>query len=100
MARNKLIAANWKMYKNPSQTEEFFREFLPQVWDHKRDEIVVCPPYIDLQTALESAKESGIAVGAQDMYWKDEGRSEEHTSELQSPMYLVCRLLLEKTKKA
>src|SRR5437879_8386084 len=26
-------------------------------------------------------------------------RSEEHTSELQSPMYLVCRLLLEKTKK-
>src|SRR5436189_3973528 len=27
--------------------------------------------------------------------WK---RSEEHTSELQSPMYLVCRLLLEKKK--
>src|ERR1017187_10216330 len=25
-------------------------------------------------------------------------RSEEHTSELQSPMYLVCRLLLEKTQ--
>src|SRR5437879_8392294 len=24
------------------------------------------------------------------------GRSEEHTSELQSPMYLLCRLLLEK----
>src|SRR5437763_11259189 len=28
-----------------------------------------------------------------------EDRSEEHTSELQSPMYLVCRLLLEKKKK-
>src|SRR5437763_13317584 len=27
-------------------------------------------------------------------------RSEEHTSELQSPMYLVCRLLLEKKNKA
>src|SRR5437762_7264011 len=27
-------------------------------------------------------------------------RSEEHTSELQSPMYLVCRLLLEKKKKS
>src|SRR5437762_6808937 len=26
-------------------------------------------------------------------------RSEEHTSELQSPMYLVCRLLLEKKKE-
>src|SRR5256884_3672216 len=26
------------------------------------------------------------------------GRSEEHTSELQSPLHLVCRLLLEKKK--
>src|SRR5437879_7072934 len=30
---------------------------------------------------------------------RKDGRSEEHTSELQSPMYLVCRLLLEKKKK-
>src|SRR5436189_4015840 len=30
---------------------------------------------------------------------KQHDRSEEHTSELQSPMYLVCRLLLEKKKK-
>src|SRR2546422_3665254 len=29
-----------------------------------------------------------------------EGRSEEHTSELQSRLHLVCRLLLEKKKKA
>src|SRR5437763_5869435 len=28
----------------------------------------------------------------------ENARSEEHTSELQSPMYLVCRLLLEKKK--
>src|SRR2546426_11677413 len=32
--------------------------------------------------------------------WTDpDGRSEEHTSELQSPCNLVCRLLLEKKKK-
>src|SRR5207244_10342982 len=31
---------------------------------------------------------------------ESEGRSEEHTSELQSPDHLVCRLLLEKKKKA
>src|SRR5690348_18070796 len=30
---------------------------------------------------------------------QDPGRSEEHTSELQSPVHLVCRLLLEKKKK-
>src|SRR5437762_8408358 len=32
-------------------------------------------------------------------YMRCRMRSEEHTSELQSPMYLVCRLLLEKKKK-
>src|SRR5438876_8311042 len=31
--------------------------------------------------------------------WKPTQRSEEHTSELQSPVHLVCRLLLEKKKK-
>src|SRR5687767_15713061 len=32
--------------------------------------------------------------------WPVLGRSEEHTSELQSLAYLVCRLLLEKKNKA
>src|SRR6266487_1946367 len=31
--------------------------------------------------------------------WPEHARSEEHTSELQSPVHLVCRLLLEKKKK-
>src|SRR2546429_4019546 len=35
-------------------------------------------------------------VGSVDL----DGRSEEHTSELQSRLHLVCRLLLEKKKKA
>src|SRR2546426_1434720 len=33
------------------------------------------------------------------IYTNDNARSEEHTSELQSPCNLVCRLLLEKKKK-
>src|SRR3712207_8829096 len=37
-------------------------------------------------------------VGAEDPVG-EQGRSEEHTSELQSRQYLVCRLLLEKKKK-
>src|SRR5437763_10748980 len=38
-----------------------------------------------------------ISRGIDDRFSSD--RSEEHTSELQSPMYLVCRLLLEKKKE-
>src|SRR3712207_8842404 len=37
--------------------------------------------------------------GAADGEKADDDRSEEHTSELQSRQYLVCRLLLEKKKK-
>src|SRR6202163_2290606 len=71
--RKKLMAANWKMYKNPEQTKAFFHEFLPLVAGHTRDEIVVCPPYIDLYAAIESAKDSNVAVGAQDLHWEKEG---------------------------
>src|SRR2546426_9300521 len=40
------------------------------------------------------------ALGHARLGWNDEEhRSEEHTSELQSPCNLVCRLLLEKKKK-
>src|SRR5258708_13814885 len=35
----------------------------------------------------------------EDGYLEESPRSEEHTSELQSPDHLVCRLLLEKKKK-
>src|SRR6266566_3945661 len=86
MARKKLIAANWKMYKNPTQTEAFFNHFLPLVHGHERDEVVVCPPYIDLHAAMESAKGSQIAIGAQDVYWKDEGA---FTGEISSGMLVA-----------
>jgi triosephosphate isomerase (TIM) len=86
MARKKLIAANWKMYKNPAQTEAFFSHFLPLVYGHERDEIVVCPPYIDLRAALDSAEGSSVAIGAQDVYWKDEGA---FTGEISSAMLVA-----------
>src|SRR3712207_7775511 len=41
---------------------------------------------------------SEVAVGWDDCGGKPGDRSEEHTSELQSRQYLVCRLLLEKKK--
>jgi triosephosphate isomerase len=73
MPRKKVMAANWKMHKNPTQTLAFFQEFLPMVAGQTRDEIVVCPPYIDLYVAIAEAKGSEIAVGAQDLHWEKEG---------------------------
>jgi triosephosphate isomerase len=71
--RKKLIAANWKMYKTPNQARDFFRDFLPLVQGHDRDEIVVCPTYLALDAAVNAAKGSSVAIGAQDLHWEKEG---------------------------
>jgi triosephosphate isomerase (TIM) len=71
--RKKLIAANWKMYKTPAETRDFFRDFLPLVHGHDRDEIVVCPTYLAIDAAVVTAKGSNVAIGAQDLYWQKEG---------------------------
>jgi len=71
--RKKLIAGNWKMYKTPDQARDFFRDFLPLVHGHDRDEILVCPTYLCIDAAITAAKGSNVAIGAQDLYWEKEG---------------------------
>src|SRR5438876_12200017 len=49
-------------------------------------------PAPDRAVTVDLARAKQVLAAAQQ-------RSEEHTSELQSPVHLVCRLLLEKKKK-
>ena len=84
--RKKVMAANWKMNKTPDDTRDYFREFLPLVAGHDRDEIVVCPPYTDVATAIEAARGSNVSVGVQNVHWKADGA---YTGEISAPM-LVC----------
>src|SRR5437879_9953285 len=53
------------------------------------------PPGGDRRSVDGALRVERAVARLHDVLW----RSEEHTSELQSPMYLVCRLLLEKKKK-
>src|SRR5437870_10868792 len=50
------------------------------------------------QLAELAAKNSLATISSADVFAEVGGRSEEHTSELQSRGHLVCRLLLEKKK--
>ena len=77
------MAANWKMYKTPAQTSDFFRNFLPLVSGHTRDEIMVFPPFLDLPAAIEAARGSNIAIGGQNVHWKEEGAFTGETSAAQ-----------------
>jgi triosephosphate isomerase len=84
--RKKVMAANWKMYKTPHETADYFREFLPLVSGHDRDEIVVCPSYISVATAIEAASGSNVAIGVQNVHWKADGA---YTGEISAPMLLA-----------
>ena len=84
--RQKLIAANWKMYKTPDQALDFFRDFLPLVEGHERDEIVVCPTYLAIDAAVRAAEGTNVAIGAQDLHWEREGA---FTGEVNAAMLLA-----------
>src|SRR6267154_2473929 len=59
------------------------------------------PPNCDLDLVLQaySISDAESFATARDLLRTEGVRSEEHTSELQSPVHLVCRLLLEKKKR-
>ncbi len=80
MARKKLIAANWKMYKTPAEAKAFVEAFLPLVAGHTRDEIALFPSPVLLPTVIDAAKGSPIAVGAQNIHFAEEGAYTGETS--------------------
>jgi triosephosphate isomerase len=82
MPRKPLIAANWKMYKTPVQSQEFMKLFLPLVANHDRDEIAVCPSFTSISVVIAAATGSGVAIGAQNMHFADEGAFTGETSPL------------------
>ena len=71
--RKKLIVANWKMHKTAQEARDFVDSFIPQVYDHQRDEIVLCPAFVAIPATIEALADAPIGVGGQDMFWKKEG---------------------------
>ena len=70
--RKKIIAGNWKMNKTPSETVTLINELKPLVANEEVD-VVFCVPAISLTTAIEAAKGSNIEIGAENMYFEENG---------------------------
>src|SRR5690625_6126901 len=72
--------------------------------------IPIVVPFLSISGGLKASLIGGAVLIAEILFWvgavlagkevatRIRGRSEEHTSELQSRGHLVCRLLLEKKK--
>ena len=82
--RRKIIAGNWKMNKTPSEAVELVNMLKPLCANDDVD-VVFCVPAIDIIPAVEAAKDSNIAIGAENMYYEESGA---YTGEI-SPAMLV-----------
>ena len=82
--RKIVIAGNWKMYKTQAETQEFLLGFLPYLEERPQGrEVVLCPPFTDLNLLSKSLHGSLIQLGAQNIHWEEYGA---YTGEISGPM--------------
>ena len=84
MSRRRIIAGNWKMNKTPSEAVALVNELLPLVKNDDVD-VVFCVPAIDIVPVVEAVKGSNVNVGAENLYFEENGA---YTGEI-SPNMLV-----------
>jgi triosephosphate isomerase len=77
-----LIAGNWKMFKGPAEAGEFCRELRDAELPTDVD-VVVCPPYVSLEAAVQALAGTEVGVFAQNCHWELEGA---FTGEVSAPM--------------
>lgn len=68
-----LIAGNWKMFKTVQEAVFYTKELRALVKDVTEVEIVVSPPFTAIHAVAEAARNSNVAVAAQNVYWEREG---------------------------
>ncbi|MEG1547357.1 MAG: triose-phosphate isomerase [Clostridia bacterium] len=80
--RRPIIAGNWKMNMTPDEAKKLMDELIPLLAGAKCD-VVVCPPFVDLDIVLTMTKGSNIMVGAQNVHWAEKGA---YTGEISAAM--------------
>lgn len=81
--RRPLVAGNWKMHKTVEQAVSLVDELIPLVAGVEAADVLVCPPFVCLSAVAGAAQGTNVAVGAQHVYWEDEGA---FTGEVSPPM--------------
>ena len=81
--RKPLIAGNWKMNKTITESISLVKELVDFVKGYQETEIVICPPHTSLWVTKELIQDTNILLGAQNMYFQDEGA---YTGEISASM--------------
>ena len=71
--RRSIIAGNWKMYKTIKDGQELAVALKRELYKIENVDIVICPAYTLLAYLADDLEDSNIVIGAQDIYWQEEG---------------------------
>lgn len=71
--RKPMIAGNWKMNKNVTESIALVKEIKDFIKGYAHVETVICPPFTSLWVVKELIQETNIKLGAQNMYYEEEG---------------------------
>ncbi len=82
--RSKIVAGNWKMNKNLTETETLLAALSAKLPDTEA-EVMVAPTYINLTSAVRHLESSPIEVIAQNMHFAESGA---YTGEISADMLL------------
>ncbi len=82
--RKLFIAGNWKMNKGIKETGIFFNRLFELIDNYDSIDVAIAPPFTSLPEAVKMCREKKVLIGAQNMYFEEEGA---FTGEI-SPLFL------------
>ncbi len=71
--RKTIIAGNWKMNKTLGETRAFADAFKTMLPRNKTCDVVLCVPFVNLQTAIRCFKDCRVAIGAENVHYEESG---------------------------
>lgn len=72
--RSKIVAGNWKMYKDKSETIELISQLKEELSRAQvKTQVIICPPFTSIELAGELIKNTNIRLGAQNVHSEVEG---------------------------
>lgn len=71
--RKPIMAGNWKMFKTISEATALAGAIKESAAGVSTVDVVLCPPFTAIAAVAEAVKGSEVKVGAQDMFWAEQG---------------------------
>jgi triosephosphate isomerase len=71
--RKPLIAGNWKMFKTPAEAVETAKQIVALASATTDVDVMIAPPFTALTPVAEVVKNSHVSLGAQNLFWENEG---------------------------